>query len=407
MRTLFRSLVVVLIALSPIGLAGAQEYRTVKLADGHVYVGEVTGTSAAGMTLRTPSGEILIPFEAALEIGPATQSDVGSQPPLPIMVLETGASSALVEMGTEMTAFLAQQVAAIPHTEVQRAADLTAEQQQSLAGCGQSIPCLIRSLQDSGVYHALVPFLDNHEDGQQVRLIALNVPGQTELGRAEFVIYAELESFPNAFLRNAYQAMGITPLEEIPDDVPILLATSGGERVTDDADAGSGDEEVPVGAELVSAGGAVDTTDETGEDATTTGGEVGSTRVKVQLSDMQRRRQVSIGLGFVPVPGLGSAHLEDPGGFALNTLFASGAGFGLVYLFGAVSPTALGFYLPAIGATYLAGVLINQISSAVSYRRYETGLTQQRHDWTPVVYASPDPAGGREAAVQFGVTRRW
>jgi hypothetical protein len=67
--------------------------------------------------------------------------------------------------------------------------------------------------------------------------------------------------------------------------------------------------------------------------------------------------------------------MRDPGGFAFNMAADVGAGAGLVYLFGAVSPSAVGFYLPAIAATYAAGVLINQICVAASFSRLKRGLS--------------------------------
>ena len=374
------------LAVLILGAAGAQaqEYRRITLTDGRAFLGEVTGTDASGMTVRTPSGFILIPFEAGPNIDPASLADVEGQPPLSILVLQTQSSSANAKQVKEANAFVLDRFAAIPHTQVSKPSVLPKETRNAVDDCGDDITCMLGALAGSGHYYAVLPILDRHDAGTRLRLIGLDLFGRKEQARSEIDFVGDMKGFANRTLAAGYASIGLTPLAILPEDAPVVLATSDGQTGTD---------------------GDTSTGDDTPDGTTGTAGT--STPVKIQLSDLQRRRKVSIGLGFLPLPGLGSAHLKDPGGVVLNTIFAGASGFGLVYLFGAVSPSAVGFYLPAILTTYAAGVLINQASSSASYRRLKVSVAHRRQrPSAPVVFILPTP-DERGAGMHVGTALRW
>lgn len=364
-RLLFTASLVACLA-SP---AGAAEIRRITFPDGRSFVGEVISTTSTSLTLRLPSGDLIVPYADNPEIMAATEADVASQPPLSIVVLETRSPADLAWRGTEVNDYLIERIAAIPHTRVTGAESLTPDTRADLAECGQSIGCMLLALRGTGLHHAVVSLLEHHEDGEQLRLISLGIPEQTERSRAELVLFGEVDAFRNRLLAQGYRILGIQPLEPIPDDAPVVLGTADGGRVGSDREDDGG---APDGAALIGR------TTETNPEDVDGGGDPGDTLVggqtsgaaTVLTSDLKRRRNTAIALGFVPFPGLGSAHLRDPSGFVISMALDVGAGAGLVYLFGDLSPTAIGFYLPAILSTYGVGVLVNQIAAAVSFHRY-------------------------------------
>ncbi len=380
--------------------AGAQEYRRISLPAGYTFVGEVVGTTHTGMQLRIPSGELDIPFDLAPEIAPATAEEMEQQPPLWVVVVDTKSPPDLVDRATEINAALMQRFRAIPHTRVAGVGSLPDPHRAELAECGQSVGCMINALQGLGVYHAVVSFVEHDTHGDKLRLISLDVIQQGERGRAELVFERSVDSYGNTLLREGYHLLGLTPLVTIPDDEPVgpaVLATSDG-RADDD---GGEDDGTPDGAALIATGDGH--MGDRREDAGPGIGDpvrVTTTPVRIQLSDLQRRRKVAVGLAFVPFPGLGLAHMRDPGGFAFNMALDVGAGAGLVYLFGAVSPSALGFYLPAVLTTYAAGVLINQICVAASFDRQRRGLAARAPRVTPLIAPATDDGG---VVVGFGL----
>jgi len=412
MRTLTWLPLLLILAGAPT-VAGAQEYRRVSLPNGFSVVGEVVGASGAGMTLRIPSGQIVIPFSNNPEIASATAAEAESQPPLWIVVVDTKSPPDLQDRATEINEFLVQRLRAIPHTRVTGAEALPETNREVLAECGQSVGCMLRSLENTGVFHAVVSFVEHDPPGQKLRLISLDANTMAERSRSELILEYPLPSYSNRILSQGYHLMGIAPLKAIPDDDPVapeILATTGGSpSETRDA----GEEDLPGGAELI--GGedvwagprqsdpAPEQTQaaETPVERATTS----STAVRIQLKDFERRHRAAIGLAFLPLPGLGSAHLRDPAGFTINLVLDVGAGFGLVYLFGAVSPTALGFYLPAALSTYASVVLFNQICVAVSAHRYKRrfDVSHARVRIVPTFAAFPAPDGSG-VAVNVGLS---
>lgn len=377
MITLMRlsSLAVLLTVLSLPFTATAQEYRRITLPAGYTFVGEVVGTTSTGMQLLIPSGAMDIPFDLDPEIAPATAEEMEQQPPLWVVVVDTRSPPDLADRSEEINAELQKRLRAIPHTRVANAKSLPSDCRDQLAGCGQSVGCMLKALEGTGVYHAVVSFVERDAAGDKLRLISLDVIQQSERARSEMVFERDLASYPNAILREGYHLLGLEPQVEIPDDEPTgpaVLATVGGDRPSARGD-GDGDD-TPDGADLIAGGGRADDTD-TGGGRVADPVRVTATPVRIQLSDIERRHKVAVGLAFLPFPGLGVAHMRDPGGFAFNMAADVGAGTGLVYLFGAVSPSAVGFYLPAIAATYAAGVLINQICVAASFRRQSRSLS--------------------------------
>ncbi len=393
MQSLIRWIAAAVVICGTVVGAQAQEYRRITLTDGRAFLGEVTGTDASGMTIRTPSGFILIPFETGPNIDPATQADVDGQPPLSILVLPTHTSSATAKQVKETNAFVQERFSAIPHTQISKASALPKDTRTAATACGEDVACLLGSLGGSGHYYAVLPILDRHDAGTRLRLIGLDLYGRKEQARSEVDFVGDMKGYANRTLAASYASIGLTPLAIVPEDAPVVVATNDDDTGTD---GDASDDDPPA--------------DDDGATDSTGGNTVGvstSTPVKIQLSDLQRRRKVSIGLGFLPLPGLGSAHLKDPGGVVLNTLFASASGFGLVYLFGAVSPTAVGFYLPAILTTYAAGVLINQASSSTSYRRLKASVAQRRQrPATPVVFVLPTP-DGQGTGMHVSTALRW
>jgi hypothetical protein len=369
------TLAVLLTILSLSLTATAQEYRRITLPAGYTFVGEVVGTTSAGMQMLIPSGELDIPFDLDPEIAPATAAEMEQQPPLWVVVVDTRSPPDLSDRAEEINTALKQRLRAIPHTRVAGVDSLPAAPREELAGCGQSVGCMLKALEGIGVYHAVVSFVEHDAAGDKLRLISLDVIQQSERARSEMVFERDLDGYHNAILREGYHLLGLKPHDEIPDDEPIgpaVLATAGGDRRSDPGDDGGDD--TPDGANLIAAGG---NAGDAGTEDVRAGDpvRVTTTPVRIQLSDIERRRKVAVGLAFVPFPGLGVAHMRDPGGFAFNMAADVGAGAGLVYLFGAVSPSAVGFYLPAIAATYAAGVLINQICVAASFSRLKRGLS--------------------------------
>ncbi|MDP7112259.1 MAG: hypothetical protein QGH45_09855, partial [Myxococcota bacterium] len=67
--------------------AEATEIRQVTFPDGRTFVGEIVATTATSLTLRIPSGDMDVPYDANPEISPAGEADVAAQPPLAIVVL--------------------------------------------------------------------------------------------------------------------------------------------------------------------------------------------------------------------------------------------------------------------------------------------------------------------------------
>ncbi len=373
MATLARLLIAAALVACVAGCAGAAEIRRITFPDGRSFVGEVIATTSNSLTLRLPSGDLIVPFSANPEILVATEAEVSAQPPLSIVVLETRAPADLAWRATELNDFLIERLAAIPHTRVTGADSLPPDTRSELTDCGQSIGCMLKALHGTGLHHAVVSLLEHHEDGEQLRLISLGIPEQVERSRAELVVFGDVDSFRNRILAQGYRILELQPLEPIADDAPVVLGTADGGRVGTDRQDDAAD---PDGAALI--GQTTETNPEEGAEGNDGGtgstvvdrGTGPETRVQVLSSDLKRRRNTAIALGFVPFPGLGSAHLRDPSGFVISMALDVGAGAGLVYLFGDLSPTALGFYLPAILTTYGVGVLVNQIAAAVSFRRY-------------------------------------
>ena len=383
-------LLVTVVSTTP---ARAQEYRRITLPAGYTFVGEVVGTTHTGMQLRIPSGELDIPFDLAPEIAPATALEMEQQPPLWVVVVDTKSPPDLAQSATEINAALMQRFRAIPHTRVAGVDSLPDPNRDELAECGQSVGCMINALQGLGVYHAVVSFVEHDPHGDKLRLISLDVIQQQERGRAEHVFERSLDSYSNTLLKEGYHLLGLTPLLEIPDDEPVgpaVLATSDGRSEGDGAEA---DDNVDAAALIANGDGHLgDRRDDPGPNIDDPV-RLTTTPVRIQLSDLQRRRKVAVGLAFVPFPGLGLAHMRDPGGFTFNMALDVGAGAGLVYLFGAVSPSALGFYLPAILSSYAAGVLINQICVAASFDRQKRGLAARGPRMTPLIAPATDDGG--------------
>ena len=398
MRTTLAALVVIVLALP--AMAGAQELRRITLPDGQTFVGEVMGTSASGQEQRNPAGTIVIPFERAPDIAPATAAEMEQQPPLWIVVLESKSPPDLEERAAELKQNLLDRLRAIPHTRVTDSSVLPADRRTALAECGQSVGCMINALEGTGVYHGVVSFVEADPAGVRQRLISLDVAGGAERARGDMLFEGPPEAHANALLREGYRVLGVVPQVAIPDDAPAVevLATTDGTAGQGDGQTDGSDE--PDGADLIGDGSPW-AGDRTGSGAGVT---TSPTAVSIQHSDLERRHRAAIGLGFLPFPGLGSAHLRDPGGFAVNFVLDVGAGAGLVYLFGDISPTALGFYLPAILTTYGAGVLINQISVAISYKRLKGRLPTARARVTPYATVLP-PAGDEDGPmVGFGLS---
>ncbi len=69
------------------GTALAAEAREVTLNDGRVYFGEIVTTEPAGVRLRVPQGEIVVPFHQLQNMAPAAAAAVGSQRPWEVLVV--------------------------------------------------------------------------------------------------------------------------------------------------------------------------------------------------------------------------------------------------------------------------------------------------------------------------------
>lgn len=98
--------------------AAAQEYRSFTLSDGRAVIAEVLETEAAGMRVRLPQGELVIPFDVLSDMVPVDPAAYDGQAPMRVMVAEAGPRENLVKSLRHVP-----QVEIIAPTNAQKACD--------------------------------------------------------------------------------------------------------------------------------------------------------------------------------------------------------------------------------------------------------------------------------------------
>lgn len=82
------------------GLAQAQEYRRLELADGRVILAEYLAAGQTGIEVRVAQGRMVLPFEQVLQIQPSDATAFVGAPPWRVLLLEDGERGAVAaELG--------------------------------------------------------------------------------------------------------------------------------------------------------------------------------------------------------------------------------------------------------------------------------------------------------------------
>ncbi|MEE2829953.1 MAG: hypothetical protein VX498_12255 [Myxococcota bacterium] len=354
------------------GQEGGQEVRSMKLIDGRSLIGIVVEATAEGMRLEIPQGSIMIPYSSLAEIDTSNQRDYDLQPPLKIAVAPTGTEdSDDREIARALDRWLPELVALIPHTEVMTAAawaqNLAAEGTK-LHGCNGEIACLRALSTDMGVDRVLVPQLGrNKDETRSFRLMAVITRTGGTLAPATMVLPAPggqplASESGAACLAGSFKALGVAPMLDTAAAAASLFSAPEEDKDLQDRGGKTANLEVtkdPWKTPSVSLEGEAISTRPVG----------GTSATRIRAGRLQLSRAQAVPLGFAPVPGLTSALLGDPRGFAISLAGTIALSWLAVYAIGKTARAQDSFWVPTVLAPYAICVGFNQLSIAFGRKK--------------------------------------
>ncbi len=202
-----RPLALAVLLAAAAGTAHAQDrraqYRILKLADGREITAEILATEATGLRLRTPQGEMLLPFELLRDMAVADADQFNLQEAWFVYV-----AAPPTHQDRLLEAFRW-----VPTTRVARTGEslpgLAPEVQSAAGKCKLDFPCLLEATKDSD--WMFVVSVQVAEDGSIVANSAVNTGPNVTRTRVE-----KPDATPESLWHLAYEALQL----EVPDGEP-------------------------------------------------------------------------------------------------------------------------------------------------------------------------------------------
>ena len=340
----------------------AQEFRRLTLNDGRELLGIVLGSTAEGMQVRLPQGVVQVGYGSLSDIGVIDAPAYLQQPAASIAVAPVSPLDESVRgLAGSVDGWLGRAVHAVPRAQVSDAkawAAALGDRGPQLAACRGDTACLTELAADVDADYLLVPVL---KPGSPPRLAFLGFVRKTstQLASGDAVLVptptgleVDARASSRAVIEGAFAALGIQP--EI--DVAAAANAAFPAPLAPPVAAAPAQPEPKAGPE------ANPRPEEKPEVVVTT-------TPRAPTSRSAPSRATSIGLGFLPVPGLASAYILDVPGFVVSLVGTVGASWASIYGIGWGASTPEAFWAPSILVPYAINVIFNQVATAVGWKR--------------------------------------
>ena len=361
-----RSLICMVVAfLGLIGDASAQEYRRVTLSDGRVLVAEIQETSADGMYVRIPQGQVFVGFTSVLGLEAIAPELYTGQPRWVVTVLPiTAATAELKDDASDARDAVEAGLRSMPHTVVPDLEGVSGNVPSQVweVGCGIDAGCAEQTATSVGFTAALTGRLVRDGDTRTLVLVGAFAGAPSAHFEGRVTYRKKLE--PDLLLGAVRAALGME------SGVPATEAAAA--TATPPADTAT----APTDTATAPTDTATAPTD-TATAPTDTATAATDTATARAAPDETRLARLS----WVPVPGLPAAARGDWAGFGLSWAVVVPGAAAMVHASGRASLTRA----PLIGLSALSTYVLTVATNQVVARRPLGGAT---------VAASPVAGGG-------------
>ncbi len=203
--------------------AQAQEFRRITLSDGRALAARVDATTADGLTLSVPQGQVRVPFTLVMNIENIDEATWQGQPTWEVLLLPFGGPAPL---SAEAEAATREALARLPATRVSRLGDLSGKLDPgtlaALSACGANLDCALPHAAKAGM-SALVTATVLPGDPARVLLRGVFVATPTVRGEGDASISGAPYQHPRELLTAAALSLLVMPSEATLASLPAAL----------------------------------------------------------------------------------------------------------------------------------------------------------------------------------------
>ena len=349
-------------------LAEEQEARRIRLSDGRQYDAMVLESSAAGMLLQVPQGRTLVSYSALAEISTISMQEFLTQAPIRLGLAPITAGTAdLSEIAGHLQPWLLDAARTLPSTELTSTRGWQSKIDVDLAACVGDASCLRGLAEGLQLEYLLVPTVTGAIGGRlKIGLTGFVASTGATIGAAgvPFTLNADLDSAAMGALliESVYTALSF---QSGTDTAAVAAELFTDRTLLPEPEVTAPEPEVaePEVAETEVAETEVAEVAEAGPE----GPKVGAAAPPRGPRAMPDGK--AIALGFVPIPGLGSALAKDKLGFSISLAGTLATSWASVYLVGRTARTEAAFWVPAVMVPYAINVVFNQVALLVRTQR--------------------------------------
>lgn len=345
-----------------------QEVRFIKLVDGRTFIARVMTADSEKMNLGVPQGLIAVNYDSLSEVEVLDAQAYEEQAPLRIGLAPAVFSSRTEKaLAQDIDRWLADLVALVPGTEVlssKRWAQELADRGTLLRGCNGEASCLRPLADELELDRILIPKLGDGDSVQRTLRLGtvINATGgflkpafPKSLVSGDRALPAESSG---ELLQGVFASLGF----EASIDVPAVAARAFPREAT---------EAVATAVAAVRPMEVIPRDQEPKATALAPT-QLAPSPLRPKWSPSPKinlNLRKSVGLAFLPVPGLAAALQGDKRGFVLSLIGTVGLSWASVYAFGRLARTAEAFWAPSILSSYAICVGLNQLSLALTQRK--------------------------------------
>ena len=345
-----------------------QEVRFIKLVDGRTLIARVMSADAEKMNLEVPQGGMAVNYESLSEVEVLDAQAYEEQAPLRIGLSPTVFNGRTEKaLAQDIDRWLGDLVALVPGTEVlssKRWAQELADRGTMLRGCSGDASCLRPLADELELDRILIPKLGEGDSVQRTLRLGtvINATGgflkpafPTSLVSGDRTLPAQSSG---ELLQGVFASLGFEPSIDVPAVAASAFPQEDTEAVATTAPAVRSVEVTPREQEP--------------RVTTLTPQQLAPSPLRPKWSPSPKLNlglRKSVGLAFLPVPGLAAALQGDKRGFALSLIGTVGLSWASVYAFGRLARTAEAFWAPSILSSYAICVGLNQLSLALTQRK--------------------------------------
>lgn len=219
------------LALLTPGVAHAEEFRKILLADGRTLVARVDATDDTGLTMGVPQGQVRVPFEQVMSLDPIDVATYQAQPAWVVVVLPVTGDSPTGE-AQRVTESVRYVLSRLPAVKVLAPAEvdglLGAARSGALSACKSDLDCaapLLAQIGVTGVLNGSMAPAAGANSAVRVELHGVYTATPTARGTGEATYNGSAASNGAALLNAAALSLLVQPtsaaLAALPPQLPL------------------------------------------------------------------------------------------------------------------------------------------------------------------------------------------